>query len=368
MRNIAGYLANTWVLANPTIGYRIARGFVRALLLGKDTLKTIEIFPTMRCNLACQMCSIGKAETADGDDLTLSDYERVAREGAALGAMSVNILGGEPLLHDRIEDIVRIFRRHGYFVLMVSNATLVTPDLLHRLREAGLHAICFSLDSMDEETNDRIRGVPGHFRKVFAAVEAARRERLIVSLAPVFFPGRMEDAKAVVRYCQEHGLGASGTQAAPVGRAEQAAVLSREEHDEIRQLIRDFSRLTLDWALSFHLETRCPAGKEKVGVTNRGDVIACSINQIAFGNVRDEPLGAIWERMGRFSQFRKNARVCLAAEDAEYIERYIRPLSRFASYPVWFSQHPAIGPDTEPALFETQAVNAKSARQGPPLR
>jgi MoaA/NifB/PqqE/SkfB family radical SAM enzyme len=357
MRNLAGYLANTWVLANPTIGYRIARGFARALLFGKNTLKTIEIFPTMRCNLACEMCSIGKAETDPAGDLDVCDYERLAREGAALGAMSVNILGGEPLLHEQIEPIVKAFNRRGYFVLIVSNATLVSSERLKALRHAGLRAICFSLDSMDEEANDRIRGFPGHFRKVFEAVDAAKQAGLIVSLAPVFFPGRIDQAKAVIRYCQEHGLGASGTQAAPVGRSENAAVLSPEEHEEIRQLIREFSRLTLDWALSFHLETRCPAGKEKIGVTNRGDVIACSINPIAFGNVRDEPLAAIWRRMGQFSQFRKNSRVCLAAEDPDYIARYIRPLSRFATYPVPFHQHPAIRRDSEPALFEAAAAS-----------
>jgi len=350
--NLRSYITNSWVIANPKIAYRVARGFIRALIFRKNTLKTIEIFPTQNCNLSCEMCSQGKNPTGKKNELSLDDYEIIARDGARLGAVSVNILGGEPLVYKNIADLIEIFSKYGYFVWMVSNSVLATKDRLKQLRAAGLNSICFSLDSMNEERNDAIRGMKGHFNKVFEAVDNAKDAGLMVNLAPVFIPGRMDDAINVIEYCMTNGLGASATQAAPVGSFENEAVLSPAEHNKIRALLKKYPRLTLDWSLSYFLEQRCPAGKEKIGITNYGDVIACSINPIAFGNVQRDGLANVWNRMGQFSQFRKNSKVCLAAEDSFYIDNYIRPLSKANTYPVLFSDHPNITPGSEAKLFE----------------
>jgi MoaA/NifB/PqqE/SkfB family radical SAM enzyme len=164
-------------------------------------------------------------------------------------------------------------------------------------------------------------------------------------------PGRLQDAIDVIEYCGANGFGASATQAAPVGSFENAALLSKAENDRIRSLLDKHPQLTMDWSLTYFLQHRCPAGKEKIGITNFGDVIACSINPIAFGNVVEENLEKIWSRMGKFSEFRKNSKTCLAAENTDYIDAFIRPLAGAATYPVLFSDHPRITPESEPELY-----------------
>ncbi len=354
-RNIQSYLTNLWIIKNPVIFYRIMRGFFRAFVLGRKTLKTIEIFPTLRCNLECSMCSVQKYKNDRRPLLSLKDYERLAQEGASMGAISVNILGGEPLLAPGLTKIIKIFKRKHFFVYIVSNALLATRSKLKELHQAGLDAICFSLDDLDPDVNDKIRGAKGHHRKVFAAIEMARQERLMVSLAPVFFPGRVDKGLEIVKYCEEHGLGASGTQVGAVGAWEDGELLAPDEHDQIRTMLKRYSRFTLDWALSYKLSACCPAGKEKIGVTSVGDVVGCSINPLSFGNIRDEPLQTIWTRMGHFSQYRKDAAICLSAEDTAFIETYLRPLRGIAEYPVHYSNHPAINSEDEPALFRTRS-------------
>jgi len=354
IRNIKGYHTNLWVIKNPIILYRILRGFFRAWVLNRKTLKSIEIFPTLQCNLTCTMCSVQKYKNDRRPTLKPEDYECVARHGGRMGAISVNILGGEPLMAPDLVEIVRIFKRHHFFVYIVSNALLVNRHKLKALHQAGLDGICFSLDDLDPDVNDRIRGIAGHHQKVFAAVEIAQQEGLLVSLAPVFFHGRVDRGLAIVEYCEEHGLGASGTQVGAVGAWEEGELLTPEEHDQIRAMLKRYPRFTLDWALSYKLKYCCPAGKEKVAITNVGDVVGCSINPLAFGNIRNEPLKAIWERMGCFSQYRKDAAVCLSAEDTTFIETYLRPLREVTDYPVRFESHPAITPETEHALFESR--------------
>lgn len=351
LQNFKGYASNTWVLNNTHIFYRVCRAFLRAMVLGKNTLKTIEIFPTMDCNLACSMCSVEKYKSVKRRQLTIDDYARFASEGAKMGAIAVNILGGEPLLAPNLKEIISIFKRNKYFVLAVSNATLASREYLRRLKAYGLDAICFSLDSLDDAHNEEVRGYKGHAQRVLKAAEAAKEEHLIVSLAPVFFPGKVEKALEVVKYCQEHGYGASGTQVAAVGRWENGNALSLDEHDKIRGMLKAYPRFTLDWVLSYSLKMRCPAGKEKLAITTFGDVVGCSINPISFGNICDESLRTIWRRMGKFSQYRKNSPVCLSAEDHDFIQNYLKPINNAGEYPVYYKNHSAITPDNEKELF-----------------
>ena len=350
-RNIKGYYTNTWVLSNPTVVRRALRGFMRALVFNKSTLKTIEVFPSMQCNLKCEMCSVEKFKKVQGEPLALEDYESIARQGAREGAIASTILGGEPLLYPHVAELLSIFKKYKYFNYIVSNSMMATKERLRELKSAGLNAICFSLDSVDPEENDRIRGVKGHYAHVMQAIEWAKSLGLIVSMAPVFFPGAVEKGVEVVKFCQKNGLGASGGQAAPVGCWEGKPLLAPEEHDRVRSLMKEYPRLTSDWALSYFLKMRCPAGKEKIAISTYGEVFGCSVNPISYGNVRRESLASILRRMRAFSQIKKNSPVCLAAEDTHYVEHYLRPLSEFDHYPVTIEEHPAIRPDEEPEVF-----------------
>jgi MoaA/NifB/PqqE/SkfB family radical SAM enzyme len=238
----------------------------------------------------------------------------------------------------------------------VSNASLAGKDRLRELKESGLDAICFSLDSLDDSDNETVRGDKGRVRRVLDAASTAAREGLIVSIAPVFFPGKVEKGLEVIKYCQEHGLGASGTQVAAVGGWEGGDMLSPDEHDMIRKMVREYPRFTLDWVLSYSLKMCCPAGKEKVAVTTFGDVVGCSINPIAFGNIYNESLYAIWRRMGKFSQYKKDSPICLSAEDTDFVQNYLKPLSNRSEYPVYYRDHPFITSDNEKDLFKEEEV------------
>ncbi|MCF8176967.1 MAG: radical SAM protein [Sulfuritalea sp.] len=356
MIDLKKYLSNTWILKNPNIAFRVVKGFVRALVFDKPTLKTIEIFPTMNCNIECSMCSIEKySKKKNGSDLTLDDYQSIAKQGADLGAFSVAILGGEPLMYKKLEDLIRIFKREHFFIDMVSNGKLATPERLAKMRSAGLDAVCFSLDSVDGAEHDKIRGSQGMSGAVHDAINAAIDVGLEPIIGTVFFPGKIEEGKAVQEYAKSRGFRLSGGQVAPVGGWEGKPTLSEKEHDEIRKLLRENPKFTLDWAMSYYFEHRCPAGKEKIAISNKGDVFGCSVNPISFGNVRDESIKDILSRMQQFSQFKKNSKVCLSAEDREYQSKYLSHLGAFDNYPVLYHQHPEMTVEKEPGLYRASA-------------
>src|SRR5437867_11893730 len=92
--------------------YRSIRGVcqvVRATVSTEHPLLA-HIIPIRRCNLACQYCS-------EYDDFskpvsTESMFQRVDKLGE-LGTSVITIIGGEPLLHPELDEIILRIRKNG---------------------------------------------------------------------------------------------------------------------------------------------------------------------------------------------------------------------------------------------------------------
>jgi MoaA/NifB/PqqE/SkfB family radical SAM enzyme len=126
----------------------------------------LDMDPTSRCNLRCRMCPrtwyMERGETAwaplGPGDMDMGLYRSAVEEGARLGARSVKLnFLGEPLLHPRILDMVRLASSLDLWVMMNTNAALLTPDLSRGLLRAGLTDIFFSFDSPYPEEYERVR-------------------------------------------------------------------------------------------------------------------------------------------------------------------------------------------------------------------
>ncbi|MDQ3349072.1 MAG: radical SAM protein [Acidobacteriota bacterium] len=101
---------------------------------------------------------------------------RLVDEAAALGMEELQLSGGDPLLYPHLLDVIRAARGHpGVFVLMNSVGTGVSEDAAAEIIDAGLGAWNFSIDTLDPEKYDRLRGVRGALPTILAATETVRR-------------------------------------------------------------------------------------------------------------------------------------------------------------------------------------------------
>jgi cyclic pyranopterin phosphate synthase len=156
-------------------------------------LGVLRLSLTARCNLACPYC------LPDGQEppglLTLKQRLAVIRSAVALGARSLRLTGGEPLLHGGLEaliEAVQPLRDSGADpdpddcgtglaeIALTSNGTLLTAARARALRHAGLDRITLSLDGADGGSVARMAGL-GDARAgaralaaVLAAIEHAR--------------------------------------------------------------------------------------------------------------------------------------------------------------------------------------------------
>jgi cyclic pyranopterin phosphate synthase len=115
------------------------------------------------------------------DILSFDEIMEVVTEAVQLGVDKIRITGGEPLVRKGIVDLVRMIadtdgvRDFG----MTTNGTLL-PKFAHELKNAGLHRVNISLDTVDPEKYKAITRL-GSLQDALNGIDAA----LEAGLTPV---------------------------------------------------------------------------------------------------------------------------------------------------------------------------------------
>jgi cyclic pyranopterin phosphate synthase len=94
--------------------------------------------------------------------LSFEEIERVVRLAIASGIQKIRLTGGEPLLRQGLEVLVkRIACIPGVHDLAMTTNGFLFPQKATALRSAGLHRISFSLDSLHRDNFKKITGRDG---------------------------------------------------------------------------------------------------------------------------------------------------------------------------------------------------------------
>src|SRR3979490_2668163 len=125
-------------------------------MLGRP-LRDLRISVTDRCNFRCVYCMPSEVFGRDykflerRELLSFEEIERLARAFVRQGVTKVRLTGGEPLVRRGIEELVAMLARiPGLDLALTTNGALL-PKHAQPLKEAGLHRVTVSLDSLDDE-------------------------------------------------------------------------------------------------------------------------------------------------------------------------------------------------------------------------
>ena len=117
-------------------------------------LRSLRISVTDRCNIRCRYCMPEENYTWLPRDEVLSFEEIAGLAGifAALGVEKIRLTGGEPLLRHKLPQLVRLLAEDNRFqdLALTTNGLLLAREA-RALREAGLHRITVSLDTLRPE-------------------------------------------------------------------------------------------------------------------------------------------------------------------------------------------------------------------------
>lgn len=143
-------------------------------------LRDLRISVTDRCNFRCPYCMpaevFGENYTflPRAEILTFEEIERLTRLFVALGVRKVRITGGEPLLRRELAALIRrLAAIDGVEDLTLTTNGYLLPRTVGELKDAGLHRITISLDSLDEDVFELLNGRGYPVSQVLDGIRAA---------------------------------------------------------------------------------------------------------------------------------------------------------------------------------------------------
>jgi radical SAM protein with 4Fe4S-binding SPASM domain len=265
---------------------------------------------TNRCNMRCSFCDFWANGVAPRLELTLADYQRIARELAELGCFIVSVEGGEPLLRPDIIDIVQAFgERH--VPVIYTNGWFINEQKARGLFEAGIAQIGVSIDFPDAARHDEKRRQQGAFDKAWRAVELLRdiapHGGAQVHVMTVLMRENQHELEQLLQMSAARGVGHCLTLLSTDGfRRGKSRDDQLPDNGKLIDLWQRYPHLRsfrdylagIEPFLQNGLLPTCHAGEQSFNIDHIGNVSPC-IERIdaVVGNVRDETMASIIAKM-----------------------------------------------------------------------
>jgi heme b synthase len=133
---------------------------------------------TRSCNLACVHCRASAENGPYEGELSSPEVFRVMDEIASFSKPVIILTGGEPLLRPDIFDLASYGSEKGFRMVMATNGTLLTEEIVQKIKSSGIQRISISLDGPTAETHDAFRKVKGSFEGSLRGIQMAKKGSL----------------------------------------------------------------------------------------------------------------------------------------------------------------------------------------------
>lgn len=343
--------------------------YVTSTLAGRR-FNLLILFVTSRCNAKCDFCFYWDHLNHPGD-LTVEELRKISATMPPFHRLLIS--GGETFMRKELAEIVGLFhRQNGVATINLPTNGLLQPAIVDKTAailtdNPGLTVnVGFSLDGL-ADTHDRVRGVPGCFRKAIASIKAvtALRERfpnLTVFVNSVILHENYAELPALAAYLlREVDLDTHyfniirGDPMNPTQRQVPHAALARlyREYERVQAIYVErgharrgrgsmaasvwrafyLGRLAIYNDIQYANYTRgarwpmpCTAGDTAAVIDYDGDVRICELRQ-PIGNLRDYDcdFGRLWNaqiRASEVAQMRRDrcdcTHICFIDDSASY--------------------------------------------------
>lgn len=129
---------------------------------------------TDRCNLNCCYCAPSRPALVKKKELlSLDEMVRISKIAVGLGIQKIRLTGGEPLCRPEIVTLTKTLANlDGIRDISLTTNGILLKEQAKALKQAGMHRINISLDTLDRNKFKKITGVDG-FDKVWEGIMTA---------------------------------------------------------------------------------------------------------------------------------------------------------------------------------------------------
>jgi len=149
---------------------------------------------TRKCNYLCRGCNVWQEQ--DQKELSTKQIKKGLDILRELGVVEVVLSGGNPLLREDIGEIIRYSSQ--FFITTVYDNGSMAAKKIEELRKADFVAI--SIDSLDSDKNDNLKGVKGSWHNAMKAVKALHKEGIAVAVSPTISQFNLHEILELTNY------------------------------------------------------------------------------------------------------------------------------------------------------------------------
>lgn len=284
-------------------------------------LYSLLIEVTQKCNARCDQC--GSRCDINSEELLSKEQILAALRDIRdhLGTYTMlNITGGEPLLRRDLFELMGEASAMGFEWGMVTNGSLITDDVIVKMKQSGMKTITISVDGL-RETHDALRHLPGSFERIMAALPKLKAAAFLDHLQITFTANRRNVFEFEELYRTVSPLGLDSIRVSfmdPIGRAldNTDLLLTREEILYFTGLVNRLNKTKgphIIWGCPHYLgdllESRrfsCFAGIYTASILVNGDIFVCPNverrPELIQGSILRDSFSEVWNT--RFLPFR----------------------------------------------------------------
>lgn len=198
---------------------------------------------TRACNLACVHCRAEAQYHPDPRQLTTQEGFRLMDQIFELSKPILILSGGDPLLRQDIFELAAYGTKKGLQVVMSSNGTLLTPEVVERIKISGIFRISVSLDGSCPEVHDSFRQVAGSFEAAVRGLTYAHEGNLSFQINTTVTRRNLHDLSSMLKTVVDMGAVTWDVFVlVPTGRGKIEDEVTPQEYEKVLNWIHGVSR------------------------------------------------------------------------------------------------------------------------------
>jgi len=289
----------------------------------------VNIAVTHKCRYNCWHCS---AAPKKGKDLSLETIVDAIKTFQDMGTSMFSITGGEPLLRDDITEIVASIDDRSS-VFMFTSGYGLTEEKAKKLKDAGLFGVMISLDHYKPEIHDKLRGYKGAYDIATKGLKNAQNANLYVGLSCVITREMLQKDEVwkvleLAKNLSVHEI--MMFEPTPVGNLfeSDSCVLNIDERDQLigyhklvnkHRKYKKYPRISVFPYFESKNFLGCTAGYNIAYIDANGYIRPCDFTPLTFGNIQEEPIGYIWQKVN--NAFNKPRGFCFMLENYKLVRK-----------------------------------------------
>lgn len=242
---------------------------------------------TRECNLRCKHC-LNNSGNCLQNELSFEELSKIVKDLAENGVQEIRFTGGEPLINDKVYELLKLSSENGIYTVIGTNGTLITKEVAKKLKDVGLMKAVVSIDG-SRKSHDYIRG-KGNYDKAIKGIDNLLEQGIKVRVNSVIMKNNMEEVITLAKEMHKKKIHIFLRRFIDSGRGENLKnnMLNAKDYEYVKKSLEnelkdkyvighyllDASSISPRIKLPFKFQG-CKAGQRSIAIMANGDIHLC---------------------------------------------------------------------------------------------